>query len=170
MLRSERLVLERFTPEFITDAYVRWMNDPEVRRWLVSGAAGETTRADLQAYVASIPPDAIQFAMLHQGTHIGNIKIYDWDPEHRRMEVGYLVGERECWGRGFATEAVRRVVDFCFDDLRLHKMTSGCFAGHEASARVLMKAGFTLEGTLRDHFLIAGRWIDFRRFGRVAAA
>ena len=167
-LRSPRLVLEPFSLDFVTDAYIGWMNDPEIRKGLVSNQGRDTTRSDLEQYVRSLGPDTLQFAILREGRHIGNIKIYDWQPHHRRMEVGYLIGERALSGKGFATEAVGRVVEFCFDEVLLHKVTSGCFVGNEASARVLVKNGFAPEGTLRDHFWIQGEFIDVLRFGKIA--
>ena len=171
-LESERLRLRRFTSEFVTDAYVRWMNDPEVRKWLVSNQDGRTTRQDLARYVQSLTLDQAQFAIVHDGEHVGNIKIYDLDTTHRRMEVGYLIGERSRWGRGLATEAVARVLTFCFEELGLRRVTAAAisFDDHDASARVLVKNGFELEGVLRDHFCILGRYVNFRRYGRLAPA
>ena len=167
-LRSRRLSFERFSLDFVSDEYVAWMNDPEIGRWLVSYEGKETTTRDLEEYVTSLGPDALQLAILRKGRHIGNIKIYDFQPYHRRMEVGYLIGERADWGKGLATEAVERVVALCFDELGLHKVTSGCFVGNDASARVLVKNGFVLEGTLRDHFRRHGEYTDCHRFGKLA--
>ena len=93
----------------------------------------------------------------------------DLERRDERIEIGYLIGERSLWGHGLATEAVSRVIQFCFEDLALHKVTSGCFADNKASERVLIKNGFALEGTLRNHFKLHGRFIDVHRFGKIAS-
>lgn len=58
-----------------------------------------------------------------------------------RAEIGYWIG-RPYWGRGFATEALRRIVTFAFAELGLARLEAGVFVGNAASARVLEKAGF----------------------------
>jgi len=74
----------------------------------------------------------------------------DLVPRHRRAELGYWIGV-EHWGRGFATEAGRAVLDFGFGTLGLNRVEAHCFAGNAASVRVLEKLGMRFEGILRHH-------------------
>jgi RimJ/RimL family protein N-acetyltransferase len=72
-------------------------------------------------------------------------------------EIWYLV-EPESWGKGLATEAVKRLLDFGFGELGLHRIWATCLPENPASARVLEKAGMRKEGFLVKNLKIHGEW------------
>jgi [ribosomal protein S5]-alanine N-acetyltransferase len=76
-----------------------------------------------------------------------------------RAEIGYWMGV-PYWGQGYMTEAVRRVIQFGFDDLHLERIHAWCFAHNPASARVMAKAGMQFEGIMRQHYLKWGEFVD----------
>ncbi len=61
---------------------------------------------------------------------------------------------------GYTTEALDRILKFAFEELNLHRIEAGCAIENLASARVLEKAGFKLEGTKRKNLPIRGEWKD----------
>ncbi len=69
--------------------------------------------------------------------------------EHRRAELGYWIA-LDCWNRGYATEASRRVIDFGFEILGLHRIEARHFLRNPASGRVMEKLGMQKEGQERD--------------------
>ena len=79
-------------------------------------------------------------------------------------DIGYELAPR-LWGQGYATEAARAMVDFGFRELGLHRISSWCIADNAASARVLEKDGFTLEGRLRQNERFKGRRGDTLLYG-----
>jgi RimJ/RimL family protein N-acetyltransferase len=83
--------------------------------------------------------------------------------EHRRAELGYWIAPAE-WGRGYATEAARAVVDWAFAN-GWERITAGHFVGNEASGRVLEKIGLEREGLLRGHFVRFGERRDLVAYG-----
>jgi len=80
--------------------------------------------------------------------------------------LGYWIGHAHA-GRGHCTAAVRAVVAFAFDVLKLHRVEAACVPWNPASRRVLEKAGFELEGQARAYLKINGTWADHLLFGRV---
>ena len=70
------------------------------------------------------------------------------DVFRRSAEIGYWLGE-PFWGRGIATEALRAVTDYAFETFDICRLEAGVFDWNPASARVLEKAGYTLEGRAR---------------------
>lgn len=74
-------------------------------------------------------------------------------------EIGYWVGV-PFWGRGYATEAGKAIVEFGFETLGLHRIYASHLAGNEASGRVQEKIGMKYEGCLREHYLKWGKWYD----------
>jgi ribosomal-protein-alanine N-acetyltransferase len=80
--------------------------------------------------------------------------------------LGYWTGAAYT-GRGCMTEAVRAVLPFAFDQLRLHRVEAACLPTNAASIRVLQKNGFRLEGTARRYLKIDGRWQDHLLFATI---
>jgi [ribosomal protein S5]-alanine N-acetyltransferase len=69
------------------------------------------------------------------------------------------------WNKGYATEAVKGLVEFIFLKTKLHKIELGCIRENRASEKVMIKSGFVKEGELLQHSLISGRWHDRLLYG-----
>lgn len=112
------------------------------------------------ALAAGMTPQTY-FAILVDGQLAGGIGYtLRTDVERIGAEVGYWVAV-DFWGRGVATAAVRRITELAFErhpDLR--RLYALPYATNLASARVLEKAGYTLEGTLRESSIKDGRVLD----------
>lgn len=80
-------------------------------------------------------------------------------PNYRSGEVWYKL-HKDFWGNGYATEALKRLLEFCFIDLELHRVEAGCAVENIGSIRVLEKAGMTREGRKRKKLPIRGEWKD----------
>jgi RimJ/RimL family protein N-acetyltransferase len=78
--------------------------------------------------------------------------------------IGYCFN-KTYWGKGYATEAVRALLEFGFNRLTLHRISANCDPSNVASNRVLMKAGMKLEGRLRENLRVKGRWRDTMVYG-----
>ena len=74
------------------------------------------------------------------------------------------------WGEGIGTEATALIVQYAFDQLRLHKITARTYEFNEASQRLLRKLGFTEEGVQREQAFIDGEHCDVHWFGILARA
>src|SRR5439155_1050682 len=97
------------------------------------------------------------FAIVVDGSGVGGIAAEPGEGERRRSaEVGYWLGE-PFWGRGIATEALRAVTDYAFATFDVIRLEAGVFGWNPASARVLEKVGYTLEGRMRQAVGMAGR-------------
>ena len=95
-----------------TDAephYVRWMNDPETLRYTESRYTAHSAE-EIRSYIAAMwsDPDSLFLGMeiADDHRHIGNIKIGPIDWHHRTGDIGLLIGEADCWGKGYAFEAI----------------------------------------------------------------
>jgi ribosomal-protein-alanine N-acetyltransferase len=84
--------------------------------------------------------------------------------EHGRAELGYWIGV-PYWGRGYATEAARAVLDYAFAEEGLNRVYAFHFTSNPASGRVLQKIGMTHEGTRRGHSLKWGEYLDSEAYG-----
>lgn len=84
--------------------------------------------------------------------------------DHRRAELGYWVGV-PFWNRGYASDASRTLIDYGFRVLDLHRIVAHHFARNPASGRVLVAAGMSHEGYLRQHIFKDGRFEDLVCYG-----
>lgn len=150
-LRTDRLLLRPFRPE---DA-------PRVRELAGAREISDNTltvphpypEGAAEAWIASLGPafesgEVAAFAVAGEdGTLVGacGLKV---EPEDGIAEIGYWVGV-PYWGRGYASEAARAVVDYGFRELGLRRIWARVFVKNPASVRVVEKAGLRHEGTLR---------------------
>ncbi len=95
---------------------------------------------------------------------IGIIAIHHISRKHRKAMIGYWLG-RKYWRKGFGTEALQLILDFGFKQLKLTRIYARVMVPNIASARLLEKAGFRHEGTLRKDVFIRGKWIDYKVYG-----
>ncbi|MCD6226865.1 GNAT family N-acetyltransferase [Candidatus Micrarchaeota archaeon] len=95
---------------------------------------------------------------------IGAISLMHIDWKNKNAEVGYWLG-RKYWGKGYATEAVKLILKFAFRRLRLHRVWAGLFEENIASRRVLEKAGFKLEGIMKECRYRYNKWHNELKFG-----
>lgn len=89
-------------------------------------------------------------------------------PAHLSAELGYWIGV-PYWGRGYATEAAARVMEYGFSALGLNRIEAHHLAGNPASGRVMRKLGMRYEGTLRQKVRKWGRFEDVVMYGLLAA-
>lgn len=80
--------------------------------------------------------------------------------------LGYWMGERHA-GRGYMSDAVRTLIAYAFDTLRLHRIEAACLSHNAASIRLLEKVGFSREGYARSYLCIDGRWQDHLLYAMV---
>jgi [ribosomal protein S5]-alanine N-acetyltransferase len=80
--------------------------------------------------------------------------------------IGYWTGAPFA-GKGYMTAAVRALIPFCFQTLRLHRLEAACIPSNTASVGLLEKAGFTREGYARSYLCINGIWQDHLLYARL---
>ena len=95
---------------------------------------------------------------------IGSIGVFRKDNIHcLTAEMGYYIAE-EYWGKGVMTEAVKQMCGYIFNYTDIVRIFAEPFAFNTASCRVLEKAGFALEGTLRKNAIKNGRLVDMKMY------
>lgn len=88
---------------------------------------------------------------------IGTCGFTKIDTENNTAEIGYVLNP-SFWDKGYATEAVKRILEFGFDELSLHRIEARFMQGNEASLRVMQKVGMTFEGYHKDLMYVKGSY------------
>lgn len=158
--RGKYVTLAPITVSHVTDRYVGWLNDGIVNQYLESRFQHHTLESTARFVIDSIQnPDVLLLAIevdAFQEKHVGNIKLGPINRHHSTAEIGILVGDRNAWGKGLATDAIEVVKSIAKDELNLRRLTAGCYEKNQGSQRAFLKAGFTLEGRRPGHFLLEG--------------
>lgn len=169
---TSRLLLRNLTAADVGARYLGWMSDADVVRFLEVRFAPEQTVETLTDFVeaANASSSELLLGIFLPGTssHIGNIKLGPLWTNHNRADLGFMIGSRDDWGKGYATEAIAAMAAFAFSYLHLAKVTAGCYASNQGSVRALAKAGFAQEARLPSHWISAGRREDGLLFARHA--
>ena len=149
--------------------YLRWANDFEVTRTIGVSARIMTLEAE-QVWLARMSGDSehdVLFTIyLRDGLRpIGMSGLHGIDPRNRTAEFGIMIGEKDCWGRGYGTEATRLVLDYGFNVVGLHNIMLRVFASHRRAIRTYERAGFKQAGRRRQARWLAGQledvvWMD----------
>lgn len=118
----------------------------------------------LQLVTTKEPPT--EFCMDIDGAAVGGIGIRIGEDVHcYTAELGYWLSE-DFWGHGIASEAVPAVTEYCFENFPLRRIYAEPYATNPASARVLEKAGFALEGRLKNNVFKDGQVLDSLLYAR----
>lgn len=163
LIEGKRTYLREIQLSDANRNYCSWINDPEINQYLESRFEKWSIKK-LKDYVSEIKknPNYVFLAIIAKGKnkHIGNIKIGPINRSHRYADVGVIIGEKSFWRKGFATEAIKLVVDYAFNKLDLHKLTAGAYNCNIGSIRAFKKAGFSAEGVRKKHYLCNGDYVD----------
>jgi RimJ/RimL family protein N-acetyltransferase len=167
-----QFVLERCTvrPWRLSDAdsLVRHANNRKVWLLVRDRFPHPYTIQDAHEFLqrATTEQPEMKFCIEIEGAALGGIGVHPGEDVHRHTAtLGYWLGET-FWGRGVMSEAVTAVIDFCFDNFPLRRISAEVFANNPASARVLEKAGFTFEGRLKNHVVKEGQVLDSLMYAR----
>jgi RimJ/RimL family protein N-acetyltransferase len=99
--------------------------------------------------------------------HIGNIKLGPINWFHRYAEIGLIIGNKDFWGKGVATDSITLISLYAFNTLNLHKVTAGCYASNIGSKKAFLKAGFDVDGVRKSHCFSQGKWEDLILLGKI---
>ena len=146
-----------------------WTNDPELA--FLMNRAATVSAPEHEAWFERISKrtDCVYFAVEQEqdGRHVGNVWLWAIDNRHRKAELRIVIGEADVRGRGLGRAAIDLAVRHGFETLRLHRVYAYVLALNPNARRAFEKAGFLLEGTLRDDRWVGDRFADVWLLSRV---
>lgn len=106
----------------------------------------------LYGHFGEAGPDQTPFAIYERATlrPIGTAGLLAINHLHQTAELGIGIGERDCWGKGYGTEATRLVLDYAFNALGLHNVMLRVFGYNERAIRTYRPVGFREIGRRRQ--------------------
>lgn len=144
------------------------LSNQKIQNNLRDGLPYPYTEQDGEEYISAMRSsdenETFSFAVTIDNKAIGSISVFRQGNIHKQTaELGYYIAE-EYWGKGIMTEAVKQVCEYVFDKSDIIRIYAEPFAYNTASCRVLEKAGFQYEGTLRSNAVKNGKVIDMKMY------
>lgn len=147
---------------------VEWRNDPEVAYWATGSdpiweftTEEEADKSFSWHLEHSSRYDTCEFAVYTlEGVFIGFADYRDVDRVKRSCSIGITIGNRNYWGEGYGTEAIRLLVKYLFERLNLRRIQLDTWSGNERALKAYSKCGFKTEGTLRENEFVRGKYYD----------
>lgn len=166
---GEKLYLRGIEKEDLSRNMFQWPNDSEVTHYMVLGAIPNSgsiycswnTLEEEYEKLRKSEKDIV-FAIVDKESDnvIGIVGLYDisWIPRHAELRI--VIGEKDFWGNGYGTEAIKLVVNYAFDKLNLGKVYLGVNAEHKRAIKAYKNAGFIEEGILRKEQYRNSKYYD----------
>lgn len=146
-----------------------WANDPELMRLL--DRSKEVSEEEHERWFASLSTrsDCAYFAIETnaEARHVGNVWLWNIDGRHRHAELRIVIGSVAHHDRGVGTEAISLMCEYSFERLKLHRVYAYVLAINPRARRAFEKAGFILEGTLREDRRTGESYTDVFLLGRL---
>jgi [ribosomal protein S5]-alanine N-acetyltransferase len=168
VLKGKTILLVPFTKSHLNETYLSWLHDYEViklinrKEYLLPVSIEK-----IKEYVSKIGMSETDylFAIESENKFIGTFKFSNIDWNHRTVNLGVLIGEKDYWGKGVSTEAFQLALKLCFTKLGMRKVVAGCLSPNIGMKKVLEKVGFSQEACLRQHDFMEGKYVDHYKFG-----
>lgn len=150
------------------------LSNKKIQDNLRDGLPYPYTEQDGMSYISAMlsadENETFAFAIIVDGKAVGSIGVFRQGNIHRQTaELGYYIAE-EYWGKGIMTEAVIQICEYVFEKSDIIRIYAEPFAYNAASCRVLEKAGFQYEGTLRSNAVKNGKVIDMKMYALLKTA
>lgn len=167
-LETERLGLRCLLLEDIYGNYGEWFNDPEVCKYNAHHRY-PMTEQELKGYVndVSVSNRSLVLAIIEKSAkkHIGNISLQEINYIDRSAEFAIIMGEKDVWGKGYASEAGKALIQHAFHSLNLHRVYVGTASNNIGMQKLALKLGFEQEGIRREALYNKGNYYDIIEYG-----
>lgn len=166
-LRGSRIILRHHRQENLPHV-IRWYRDPELAR-LTRYQTRPMSVEEIERFFSTrlLADDGIAYAIHEAGTDrlIGLTTFSALDADNGSVLFHITIGEHDAWGRGYGTEATELMLRHAFERMGLHRVGLSVFEFNARARRAYEKAGFVLEGRLRQAISRDGRWWDELQMG-----
>lgn len=152
-LETERLILRRVNANDVLSIYNNWATDKLTNKYLDwdNHENPDITCAYVASIIASYKKGAYDWVveLKDTGELIGEISCVHYSKNGSYAEIGYCYGSKY-WSHGYATEALRRVIEYLLNEEEFNIIEAKHISGNPASGRVMQKAGMKLDAVLRN--------------------
>jgi ribosomal-protein-alanine N-acetyltransferase len=161
--------LVTFTKQHLTDKYIGWLNNPENVRFSNQQFQKHSFES-CEKFLDSFSDNQNIFMAIHtlDDQHVGTLTAY-FNPKHGLVDVGILVGESSCWGKGIGLDAWNTIFKYLFDVKGVRKITAGTVRSNIGMIRIMEKSGMVLEAVRPKHLIYHGKEEDVLLYAKLSS-
>lgn len=165
---GKRIFLRGLLESDLEEDYLNWLNDAEVcmgnshHLFPYNESMG---RSFILEKGSSSNELVLAIVLKKNNHHIGNIALQAIHHVNRSAEFSILIGEKECWGKGYASEAGQLICTHGFNTLNLHRISCGTYKNNIGMQKLAESLGMLSEGVRRKAVFSDGEYIDILEYG-----
>jgi diamine N-acetyltransferase len=163
-MKYKEISLRALEPEDLELLY-DWENN--ISYWTLSNTVVPFSKYTLKRYLEDSHKNIYETGQVRlmidhipDNTTIGTIDIFDFDPFHKRAGVGILIASEEHRRKGYATMALKCLIDYCFNTLMLHQLYCSILANNIESIDLFKKTGFVQSGIKKEWVRTSDGFLD----------
>ena len=171
-LATRRLKLRAFAARDLAGLHACFGDEQAMRYWNAPASKSEAQTERWLKYLAKTtsPFDHLAWAVAEKRSDrcIGMVNYHHREARNQKLEIGYIVMPAQ-QGRGFGTEAVAALVEYCLGSLAVHRIEALIHPDNAASLRLVERLGFRCEGgPLRDYWRKGDGYMSVMMYARIA--
>lgn len=166
LIKTDNYIIRPFR-DSDTELWQVWDIDEEVQAHMPEPVNEKQAVAEQLEYIkiCEAEEDGYYWSIeTKEGVTIGTIALTDINDYHKLAELGVVVGDKNYWGKGVATEVVKAVVTYAFDQLDLERISAEAETDNAGIRKVLLTTGFTEDGLFKSARVKNGERVDVRHF------
>lgn len=163
-METKRLFLRKFRVSDAKDVY-EWAGDEKVAETINFEMHKDVAESKQITKEILMQPDNWAIILKDSNKCIGSIGLIQ-DKDNHKTQIGYSLN-RLYWNKGYVTEALQEIIDYCFNSLKLNRVEAIHYTNNPASGRVMEKAGLKREGKMKQYIYVKGEYKDCIMYGLV---
>jgi len=167
-MKYEKISLRALEPEDLELLY-EWENNSNY--WIISNTVSPFSKYTLKRYMENshksiyeTGQQRLMIDLISEKKTIGTIDIFDFDPFHKRAGLGILIADESERRKGYASMALKCLIDYCFTTLQLHQLYCNILANNCESMDLFRKQGFVESGIKKDWIKISDGYLAEHMF------
>lgn len=175
MITGEKTIIKGLTKESAAKIY-EWVNQEDLRA--LTGTIYPVSEYEHEDWIKQMATSKDKKLFLicdkQSGEAIGTIGLKNFDQHNRNADLFISIGSQshistKSYSGGYGTDAVKTLVEYCFNNLNLHKVSVRVFVSNQRAVRCYEKAGFKREGLLKEHHFSNGKYEDVILMGMIVS-
>ena len=166
-IQTERFIIRPFK-EADAELWQNWDVDPEIQAHMPEPMNKPQDIAEQYEYIKECEEEEDGYYWSIEtldGVTIGTVALTDINEHHKLAEIGIVVGDKEYWVKGVATEVISTVINFAFTEAGVVRISAETEVKNIAVSKVLEKVGFIQDGTFTSARVKSGKRVDVKHYG-----
>jgi ribosomal-protein-alanine N-acetyltransferase len=162
-MNKTQIILRELTHLDVNQNYLSWFNNNEVTSFLEVDGKSLTLKMVTDYIDEGINSGnyyLYAICLKDENKHIGNLKVGPINKKHKIADLVCVIGDRDFWGKGLATQAISLGNELAFNKYDIRKLHGQIYADNIGSIKAYCKAGWIIEGVVKDRYIVGDKTMD----------